>query len=245
MRYFFRAEFDGTDYCGWQKQPNCRSVQTEIEKALSILLRTPIEVIGAGRTDAGVHARGMGVHFDTPNKLNIHSVLHSLNGLLPYDISVYEMHLVTDTFHARFSALVREYSYTMVLRKTPLSKLRAWEIRSIVDWDLVTQNARDICGTHDFSTFCCADTATINKTCTVFKADIARSDSNIVFSIAADRFIYRMVRSLTGTLIDIGRGKIKASMKDLIASCDRLCAGTTAPAAGLVLETVEYPKDSL
>ena len=245
MRYFFRVEYDGTSYGGWQRQPNAVSIQEKLEHAFSVALRTKIVITGAGRTDAGVHGRAQGVHFDCEHEFDLPRLMSSVNGILPRDISIYNLCPVDNAFHARFSAVARRYKYTMCLRKMPLLYKRVWMIFREIDWDLVNKNAAQLCGRHDFETFCASGSTSDNTICTVTGASLDKFDECIVFTIEADRFIYRMVRSVVGTLIDIGRGKIHQSMAEIIASRDRKMAGSTAPAHGLVLDYVKYPLELL
>jgi len=245
VRYFFRVEYDGTSYGGWQRQPNAVSIQEKLEHAFGVALRTKIDITGAGRTDAGVHGRAQGVHFDCAQEFNVSRLELSVNAILPRDISIYNLCPVDNRFHARFSAVSRRYKYTMCLRKMPLLYKRVWMIFTNVDWDLVKQNASHLLGCHDFETFCASGATSDNTICTVTGASLDKFDECIVFTIEADRFIYRMVRSVVGTLIDIGRGKINQPMAEIIASRDRKMAGSTAPACGLVLDYVKYPAELL
>jgi tRNA pseudouridine38-40 synthase len=244
MRYFFRVEYDGTDYGGWQRQPNAVSVQEKLEEAFSTALRVPVEITGAGRTDAGVHAAGQGAHVDISREIDIKKCELSVNSLLPSSIAIYNLKKVDDSFHARFSAVRRRYKYFISRSKRPLLYKRVWMVfYNSVDWELVKANIRQLHGTHDFSSFCSSGCGTENMNCSISTAEITERDGLIIFTIEADRFIYKMVRSITGTLIDIGRGYLKTSIADLIASKDRTMSGQTAPASGLVLDYVSYPED--
>jgi tRNA pseudouridine38-40 synthase len=245
VRYFFRVEYDGTSYGGWQRQPNAVSVQEKLELAFGVALRTKIDITGAGRTDAGVHGRAQGAHFDCDQEFDLSRLELSVNAILPHEISIYNLCPVDNAFHARFTAVSRRYKYTMCLRKMPLLYKRVWMIFTKVDWDLVNQNATQLIGRHDFETFCASGATSDNTICTVTGASLDKFNECIVFTIEADRFIYRMVRSVVGTLIDIGRGKINQSMAEIIASRDRKKAGSTAPACGLVLDYVKYPVELL
>lgn len=243
MRYFFRVMYDGERFVGWQNQPNGVSVQELLEEALTVALRVPCAVVGAGRTDAGVHARAQGVHFDCDAEFDITKLTAALNAILPHDIAVYDMKNVAQDFHARFSATSRLYKYYITTRKNPLMYKRAWAIYHPVDWERVKIEAQSLCGAHDFTAFCSSGTDAKNMVCKIELADISLDNldsGEIIFTIRADRFIYKMVRSLVGTLVDIGRGNLDCSMIDIIESKDRLRAGFTAPAHGLVLENVFY-----
>jgi len=244
MRYFFRVEYDGTRFCGWQYQPNGISVQQLIDEALTVILRTPCNVVGAGRTDAGVHARAQGAHFDAPEEIDVQRVTTSLNALLPYDIAVYGMTPVRPDFHARYSAASRQYKYYFSEKKTPLHFQRAWPIYYPIDWGLAEREAASICGSRDFAAFCASGADSDNTVCDVTRAGFSINENGMrVFTIEANRFIYKMVRSLVGTLVDMGRGRISGAMESIIASKDRSLVGETAPACGLVLERVAYPPE--
>jgi tRNA pseudouridine38-40 synthase len=243
MRYFFRVEYDGTEFGGWQRQPNAISIQEKLEEAFSTALRVPLEITGAGRTDAGVHAAGQGAHIDIPKEIDIKKCELSVNALLPSSIAIYNLKLVDDLFHARFSAVRRRYKYFISKTKRPLLYKRVWMVFYPVDWNIVKTNISYLPGSHDFSSFCSSGCGTENMNCSISNTEIVERDGIIIFTIEADRFIYKMVRSLTGTLIDIGRGYLKTDIKELLASKDRTKSGQTAPASGLVLDYVSYPED--
>ncbi len=241
MRYFFRVEYDGTRYNGWQSQENAPSIQDALNAAFGTVVRYPCVVTGAGRTDAGVHAAAQGAHVDIDADINLARCERSVNAVLDDDICVYGMQRVAPDFHARYSAQARRYNYSMVSRKKPLLYKKVWMVFYEVDWDRVRANIPMLVGTHDFSAFCAAGTSTENKVCTVRSASLSEEADLRVFSITADRFIYKMVRSIVGTLIDIGRGRLATTMGEIIAGKDKEAAGETAPACGLVLDYVEYP----
>jgi tRNA pseudouridine38-40 synthase len=243
VRYFLRVEYDGTNFGGWQNQPSVISVQEVLEKALSVALRNQVQVTGAGRTDAGVHATAQAVHFDFEGPIDLKKVQLSLNALLPRDVAVYNMAQVDAAFHARFSANARQYKYYFCLRKKPLLSKRVWMVYTRVDWDLVRKNSTDLLGKHDFTTFRASGAGSDNAVCTVKKVSFDEVGECFVFTIEADRFIYKMVRSIVGTLVDIGRGRLSSTMAEIIASRNRSRAGSTAPPFGLVLDQVTYPKE--
>ena len=245
MRYFFRVEYDGSGYGGWQRQPNARSIQEMVENALSTVLRSPVAVTGAGRTDAGVHALALGVHFDHQGIDDLGRFEQSINGLLPYDIAIFNLQCVEDSFHARFSANSRRYRYYFISRKHPLYNKRAWVVNYSIDWEKVRQNMNALEGTRDFAVFCASGSGAGHTICTVKEVSLESENDFVVFTIEANRFIYKMVRSIVGTLIDIGRGKLNLTMDEIIASRDRKLAGTTAPPYGLVLENVTYTESKL
>ncbi len=240
MRYFFRVEYDGSSYGGWQRQPNAVSIQELLEKAFQTALREPVSIVGAGRTDAGVHARGQGAHLDSGKPIDIRRCELSVNALLPREIAIYNMQPVSDSFHARYSATSRRYIYRMCTRKRPLNFEKVWMIYYRIDWDQIRNNIDFLKGAHDFTSFCASGSDTPNNVCTVKSVTLEEKSGFITFTIEADRFIYKMVRTIVGTLVEIGRGKIRSSMEEIIAGKNRALAGETAPPFGLFLENVFY-----
>jgi tRNA pseudouridine38-40 synthase len=240
MKYFFRVEYDGTGYGGWQRQKNAPSIQEALEKAFSTATRTPCLVTGAGRTDAGVHARAQGAHIELDTAIDIRGTELSVNALLPPDIAVFSLQRASDDFHARFSAVSRRYCYYMCPRKRPLLFKRVWMVFYEVDWERVESECTAVIGEHDFSAFCASGSGARHARCTVTHAALANQGDLKVFTIEANRFVYMMVRSLIGTLVDIGRGHITTALAGILAGRERKSAGTTAPACGLVLDDVYY-----
>ena len=241
MRYFFRVEYDGTDYHGWQRQPNGMSVQEALEGAFAIVTRGRCVVVGGGRTDAGVHARRQGAHVDLDGEVDTGQLQRSVNGVLPPDIAIASLQPVADDFHARFSAAERRYRYTVVQHKSPLNRRTAWVHSYAVDWDRVARETAVLVGEHDFATFCAAGSESETTICRVSRAELVACENQWVFFVCANRFLYRMVRSLVGTLTDIGRGARGDSMAHILGSRERAAAGPTAPACGLLLDDVIYP----
>ncbi|MBD3243402.1 MAG: tRNA pseudouridine(38-40) synthase TruA [Chitinivibrionales bacterium] len=241
MRYFCRVEYDGTAYHGWQRQPNGMSIQQALEEAFGLVTRQECAIVGSGRTDAGVHARRQGAHVDLPAAIDICACERSVNGVLPPDIAVFDLQPVADDFHARYSATERRYSYYIDRRKSPLSAGRAWCMTYAIDWDLLRREAASLYGTHDFAAFCASGSDLDSPVCTVRLAELEQRGNQWVFSIWANRFVYKMVRTVVGTLVDIGRGALDGRIQTIVASRDRTRAGPTAPACGLVLEDVIYP----
>lgn len=240
-RYFARVEYDGTDFCGWQIQPDCITVQGEIEKALSVILRQPIKLMGAGRTDAGVHGKRQAIHFDAEGEVNCRKLYKGVNSLTPKGISLYDIQPISEAFHARFSAKERKYTYYITTRKSPLLKNRAAVITYPIDWGLVKEAAKGFLGTHSFSSFCASGCYTDNHVCIVSISELTQVDEHLwKYTIAANRFVYKMVRTIVGTLMEIGRGRITESVTDILKEENRHIAGITAPAEGLVFEDVTY-----
>jgi tRNA pseudouridine38-40 synthase len=241
MRYFFRVEYNGAAYAGWQSQLSQTTVQSTLIQAFQTVTRKPCVVVGGGRTDAGVHAAGQGAHLDVEAELNISQIERSVNAVLPADIALHGLRRVDATFHARFSALSRRYTYYIVTRKTPLWYRRAWAVHGRLDWTTIGANIDSLIGRHDFSTFCATGHSAKTMLCTVERACLAHASDDLhLFTIQADRFLYKMVRSIVGTLIEIGRGSIEEPLGAIIASRDRTRAGATAPPFGLVLEHISY-----
>jgi tRNA pseudouridine38-40 synthase len=234
-------EYDGTNYCGWQRQENGRTIQGEVEKVLGSVLQEHIELLGAGRTDAGVHARGQVANFRTGSSLLPGDLYRALNGLLPEDIAVHRIEEVPPEFHARYSARERVYSYTISRRPTALTRLYAWHVKCDVNVDAMRWAASSICGVHDFQAFCKAGANVNHHRCDVRTARWDSHDGILTFTIRADRFLHGMVRALVGTMVDVGRGYTDPGGFVRILECkDRSEAGQAAPAKGLVLEEVVY-----
>ncbi len=245
MRCFFRVEYDGSCYCGWQSQVKEISIQQKLEQAFSTVTQKKCSVVGAGRTDAGVHARAQGVHIDLPDSTDLYRCLLSVNSVLPRDIAIYNLVRTRDDFHARYSAVRRRYIYRITERKRPLQRSQSWFVSYTLDWERMCHEASTLVGRHDFTSFCASGHSNNTMDCTVYKAEFGAEDWYRTFTIEANRFLYKMVRSLVGTLVDMGRGQISDSLMDIINSRDRTTAGRTAPASGLVLEDVIYPEESI
>lgn len=242
MRYFVFFSYDGTAYHGWQIQPNAVTVQSTLESALSTILRQTIEVVGAGRTDAGVHARRMAAHFDMDAEVDCPQLAYRLNRILPKDISVYEVKPVAPDMHARFSATRRTYHYYVHTRKNPFERYYSCAIHYPLDFELMNQAAAHLLEVEDFGCFCKSHTDVKTTLCNVTEARwIDDGDGNWHFRISANRFLRNMVRAVVGTLIDVGRYRI--SLDDfyrVIGGKKRTEAGESMPAHALFLEEVEY-----
>lgn len=242
MRYFIDLSFDGTNYHGWQIQPNGMSVQERLQQALSTLLRTPTEVTGAGRTDAGVHARQMIAHFDVEQAIDGRQLAYKLNRILPRDISVQSVYEVADDMHARFSARWRTYHYYIHTRKDPYLRHYSCEMHYTLDFDAMNRAASLLLEYDDFASFCKTHTDVKTTLCRVTRAEWVRtSDHEWYFVITANRFLRNMVRAVTGTLIDVGRGRITLDQfRRIIESHSRTDAGESMPPQALFLEKIEY-----
>lgn len=236
-------EYDGTAYAGWQRQLNTVTVQGTMEQALAAITTERPSLVAAGRTDARVHALGQVASFRTDRNLSPREWLRALNAHLPPDISVLSVEPVPDAFHARYSATGKLYEYHVLNRseRAALLRERVWLIYKPLDVVAMQEAAALLRGTHDFSAFQTAPTDNENPECHLQQADIARRDDLIVLSFYADRFLKQMVRSMVGTLVEVGRGKRPAAdMSRVLAARTRAAAGRTAPAHGLYLVRVDY-----
>jgi tRNA pseudouridine38-40 synthase len=235
-------EYDGTNYVGWQVQPNGPSVQNELEKALEQILQEPTSTVAAGRTDAGVHARGQVVSFKSTKSVQLPLLVKGLNAVLPHDIVVLSSDEVPDDFHARCSARSRTYRYYLALRPTAIKRNYSWYVGGYqLDRKLLNDCAGLIFGERDFTSFCKVDTSADHFRCIVEKSSWTETASNLVYEIRANRFLYGMVRALVGTMVDVARGHREfAAFSEILAAKDRTKAGMAAPARGLFLEEITY-----
>ncbi len=243
-RYKLLIEYDGTKLHGWQTQPGVACVQSEIEEALSVLVGERPNVVGSGRTDAGVHARGQVAHFCLPKGVDSWKLRGALNGLLPRSIRIIEVEEVPSDFHARYSAIRRTYEYRVSLQPRALDAGLRWLLKREPNFTAMNEAAERLVGQHDFSAFCRARSETRNRVCEVAEAAWHAEDreGDWLFRIAANRFLHGMVRTIVGTLMDVGYGKLTpADVDTILASRDRRRAGQAAPAHGLVLQEVTYP----
>lgn len=242
MRYFMDIAFDGTAYHGWQKQPKDVSVEETVERALSLLTREETEVVGAGRTDAGVHARQMVAHFDYNGTMDTQDLCYKLNALLPNDISVRRIWEVKDDAHARFDATQRTYEYWVTLKKDPFLVNRALWVKGTLDFERMNEAAATLMEYEDFTSFCKLHTDAKTNLCKVTRAEwTERGEGLWVFTISANRFLRNMVRAIVGTLLEVGRGKMDvAGFRQVVEGKNRALAGTSAEAGGLFLTVISY-----
>lgn len=240
-RYFITFSYDGTAYHGWQIQPHSISVQEQLQKALSTLLRQTIEVVGAGRTDTGVHARKMVAHFDF-GELDCSQLVYKLNKMLPKDIAVYKVEQVSEDMHARFSAKSRTYHYFLHLSKDPFLRAYSWQMYGDLDFDLMNKAALVLMEYRDFTSFSKVNTDTKTNDCTIIEAHWDRvGDNQWRFTISANRFLRNMVRAIVGTLVEVGRGKLTIEqLRQVIEAKDRCRAGDSVPGNALFLVEVLY-----
>ena len=236
-------EYDGTVYAGWQVQPNGLAVQEVVEQALAEVLGHEVRVHSSGRTDAGVHARGMAAHFQTEANLPLKAFREGVNALLPEDIAVRTVREMPTDFHARFSARGKCYRYTIYQHqvRSPLAARFAWFLRGSLDLDLMRAAAEALVGEHDFSSFRssgCAAKTTVRE---IFSIDISTDNGFIHIDVRGSGFLKNMVRMLVGTLVEVGLGRRPVEdVAKLVAGADGMLCGQTAPAHGLCLQEVWY-----
>lgn len=241
MRYFIELAYNGTKYHGWQIQPHCNTVQEEINKALSVVLQEEINVVGAGRTDTGVHARQMFAHFDTEKELD-KNYIHKSNSVLPDDIVVYDLFLVNPDKHARFDAVKRSYEYKIWLGRNPFNLLASYQIYyQKFDIEAMNEACKVLFEYKDFECFSKVKTEVRTFNCNIMNAEWKKVGNELTFYISADRFLRNMVRAIVGTVLEVGSGKISIEeFRKIIESKNRSEAGLSVPAKGLFLTEVIY-----
>ena len=235
--------YDGTDYKGWQVQKNGRTVQEEIEKAALRAFGKKTRVHGAGRTDAGVHAKAQGAHLKVPESIPVKRIALALNSSLPEDIAVTSAKEVAEDFHSRYQAKRKHYRYSIFNAKSkdPFNSRFSWRVPYMLDLKLIRKEARVLVGKHDFKSFQAAEKKERTSVRKIFFIDIKKKGSWITIDIEGDGFLYNMVRNITGTLVEIGRGYLPpGSMSKILKGKNRKLAGPTAPAKGLTLIEVKY-----
>lgn len=241
-RFFIEIKYDGTHYHGWQIQRNARTVQEEIDKALTTILQETIKVVGAGRTDAGVHAQQLFAHFDSTTEFEIESTLFKINSFLPGDISCTAIKKVTPEAHARFAATSRTYQYWISTKKNPFLQNKAYYFPHPLHLEAMNNVAQELLNHTDFSCFSKSKTDTFTNDCNITYAHWEQQKECLIFTITANRFLRNMVRAIVGTLLEVGQQKIGiAEFNQIIASKSRGKAGASAPAHGLYLTQVKYP----
>ena len=242
--YKLTIEYDGTNYHGWQRQANARTIQEAIESALAKMVKKPVRLTGSGRTDAGVHALGQVAGFNAPVTLPPRAFVAGLNSMLPDDIVIHACEAVPDHFHAQYDAKMKTYRYRILNRPLPeaIGRQYAWHLPRPLDLQAMQQAAGHLLGTLDFKSFEASGSPKSHTTRTVSKAGIYReSEAHLAFEITANGFLRFMVRNIVGTLVDVGLGKTTAAdFEQIRLSADRGAAGDTAPAHGLFLVAVNY-----
>ncbi|MBP6557880.1 MAG: tRNA pseudouridine(38-40) synthase TruA [Flavobacterium sp.] len=241
MRYFIELAYKGTHYHGWQYQPDACSVQETLNKALSIILKKEIDIVGAGRTDTGVHAKKMYAHFDYDTEIDAKILTHKLNSFLPKDIVIFDILKVHDDAHARFDATKRTYEYHIHTFKDAFETDGSWLHQLPLDLDKMNEACQILFKHHDFECFSKTHSDVRTFNCVIFEAHWQQQGNKLIFTIAADRFLRNMVRAIVGTMINIGLGKITvADFEKIIESKDRGQAGFSVPAHGLYLTQIDY-----
>lgn len=242
MRYFIKLAYNGSLYHGWQIQPNAASVQETLNKALTVLLHSNISLMGAGRTDTGVHAREMYAHFDFETVFDIPKLIHKLNSYLPKDIVIYTIFQVNEEAHCRFDATKRTYEYHIHLFKDAFLHEQSWYVNQSLDIDLMNEAAQLLLNYTDFQCFSKVNTDVNTFDCSIYEAYWKKEDNKLIFTISANRFLRNMVRAIVGTLVNIGLHKINvADFIRIIESKNREKAGFSVPAHGLYLTKIVYP----
>lgn len=243
MRFCIHLAYNGTRYNGWQVQPHSPSVQDAIQSVLSKLLGEEISIVGAGRTDTGVHASDYYAHFDTEKSVSEQNLLYKMNRMLPEDIVIFSVTAVSNDFHARFSAQQRTYTYTITQIKNPFSLETELYYPTPLDMEKMNEAAKYLIGTQDFTSFSKLHTDVNNNICTVTHAQWEQNGNTLIFTISANRFLRNMVRSIVGTLIDVGREKISVEgFVEILSSKNRQNAGQSISACGLCLCKIDYPE---
>ena len=234
-------EYDGTDYVGWQFQINGRSIQEEVEKAIKQILQSDIRITGGGRTDAGVHARGQVASFSVEHDVEINSLARSMNAVLPHNIVIRDAAEVPIDFNARYDAKKRRYSYCISQEPTAINRNYCWQVFQKLNFDLMQICAKQIIGEHSFRSFCKVEADIHQHRCTITSAEWNKKDGFLVFEITANRFLHGMVRTLVGTMVNVGRGHTRIEdFINILEAKDRSIAGMAAPAKGLFLEEILY-----
>lgn len=243
MRYFLELSYNGKAYHGWQNQPNAISVQEVVENAISKLLNSKIKIVGAGRTDAGVHAKQMFAHFDIEAKIEGDDLKYKLNAFLPEDIAVHDVFDVKPDAHARFNATRRSYLYRLSIEKDAFNFDSAYYLKKQLNIGLMNQATKELLGHKDFQCFSKTHTDVKTYYCDIQSANWQQIGNELHFTITADRFLRNMVRAIVGTLINVGLEKITVEdLQAIIASKNRSEAGYSVPAHGLYLTKIEYPE---
>lgn len=242
-RYFLELAYKGTAYCGWQIQQNAITVQQKLDESLAVLLKHPVETLGCGRTDTGVHASQFFAHFDTENEIaDAEKFCYQLNSLLPFDISIYNLIKVADDAHARFDATSRSYRYFISTSKNPFLKDAAWFWRTSPDLELMNEAAKELLSFTDFSSFAKSGGQQFTNNCTITEAKWIDNDGLLEFRITANRFLRGMVRAVVGTLLEVGQKKIGIEeFRNIIENKNRSDAGESVSPHGLYLSKIIYP----
>lgn len=242
LRYFIEFAYNGKDYFGFQVQPNAISIQETLDKSLSLILRDSIEIVGAGRTDSGVHAKQMYAHFDTEVEFDEQATIQKLNSFLPKDIAIFRIIPVHADAHARFDATSRTYEYHITTFKDVFNIEGSWKVNHKLDLDLMNEACKILFEYIDFECFSKVHTDVRTFNCKITEAHWQQNENQIIFTISADRFLRNMVRAIVGTLVNVGIHKTSLEeFRNIIESKNRSKAGFSVPAHGLYLTKVKYP----
>ena len=243
MRYFLELQYKGSNYAGWQIQDNAVAVQQKLNEALSVLLHHNVDTIGCGRTDTGVHATQFFAHFNVDNEIfSPDKFLFSLNGILPLDIGIIDLHLVQDNAHARFDAIERSYQYFIHQTKNPFLKDVAMFFKRSLNVELMNEACQLLKTYHDFTCFSKSNTQTKTNMCNIIHAKWIQENDLLIFNITADRFLRGMVRAIVGTMLHVGEGRISIhDFKMIVEGKDRSKAGVSVDAHALYLTAIKYP----
>ena len=243
-RYLLKIEYDGRPFCGWQRQENGPSVQQAIEEAIHSFCQEKVVVMSSGRTDAGVHAKGMHAHVDIAKSTDPHSLFKAINALLrPHPIAIVGVQEVTGDFHARFSCIGRAYQYRIVNRRAPLTfdKGLAWNVHRSLSVPAMRKAASYLVGSHDFTSFRAANCQAKSPIKTLDRLDVYREGQEIIIEAAARSFLYHQIRNFAGSHKEVGEGKFTPEdLKDILEAKDRTIAGMTAPSDGLYFMNAFY-----
>ena len=244
LRYLLELKYNGENFHGWQRQPNASSIQQTVEEHLSTILNEKISLVGAGRTDSGVHAKYYCAHFDYNNKISSkNDFIFKLNSFLNKDISIINIHSVNENFHARFDAISRSYEYLITTEKDPFSFNSAYYVKKDLDFEKMNLASNILYNYNNFKCFSKSNSDVKTFNCTITNAKWVRIDNTWVFQISANRFLRNMVRAIVGTLIDIGDNKYDINhIEKVIKSENRELAGFSVPAHGLYLTNIIYPR---
>ena len=235
-------QYNGKNYCGWQKQNNSPGIQGTIEKAIFDITREEVKITGSGRTDAGVHALGQVANFKINSQIPVDRIPNALNAKLPKDISIVKAEEVDEDFHSRYSAKKKTYRYQIYnsLYRSPIYADISYPVKYDLDIDKMKKEAKSLIGTYDFKGFMSSGSSVTDTVRTIYNIEVSKSEDLIIIEIEGNGFLYNMVRIIAGTLVDIGRGRITENMSTIIKSKSRSMAGHTAPAHGLFLKKVDY-----
>lgn len=242
QRYKLFIEYDGSNFSGWQKQPDERTVEGVIEKALSTLYQMDIDAVGQGRTDAGVHALKQVAHVDLPVTYGERRIIHAMRGLLPNDVTIFRIEKTTQDFHSRFDAISRRYIYRMANRPIPLDRHKIWYNFLDCNYELLNECANYILGEHDFLQFCIHnEDPNLTTICKIIESFWQREDGIMIYTITGNRFLRQMVRRLVGTMVQVSSGKLEIhKFEEMFSQHMETIPAFTAPPNGLILESVQY-----